>query len=130
MKKRSGKFYLSKNTAITLVLALVALVLLGLWAWSQKHPTKTTTVTPQPSASVPMGGHGPNTTVAAGPSHDTTPSATPTTISNPSHPVSSNLAAPTGPNDNTSSISLANCEGTTYCMDSTCQSVQGASCYI
>ena len=130
MKKRSGKFWLSKNTAITLALALVALVLLSVYAWSQSHPSKTTTVTPQPSASLPMGGHGPTPSVAAGPSHDTTPSATPTTISNPSHPVSSTLAAPQGPYDNTSQISLSNCDGSTYCMDSTCTSSLGASCYV
>jgi hypothetical protein len=130
--RRSGKFRLSKTAMITLVLAVVAVALLAVFAWSQSHPSKTTTVTPQPSASaVPMGGHGPNTTVAAGPGHDTTPSATPTAVSNPSHPASNTLAPPTGqPLLSTHKISLANCTGSTPCIDSTCWSVQGASCNI
>ena len=83
MKKRSGNFWPTKTMVIALVLAVLAVALVGFYIWSQQSPAKTTMVTPQPSASVPMGGHGSNTTENAGPSHDATPSAAPTVESIP-----------------------------------------------
>jgi hypothetical protein len=125
MKQRSGKVRLSRTMVMTLILAAVALVLAGFWFWQQHQPaSKSATVTPQPSASVPMGGHGPNTSVDAGPSHDATPSAAPTPVSNPSHPVSSTLAAPTG-----SLLSSASCSGTCT-EESICDTVPGATCEL
>ena len=124
MKKRSGKFRLTKTMVITLILAAVAVVLVSLYVWQQQKPAKTTTVTPQPSASVPMGGHGANTSENAGPTHDSTPSTAPTVESNPSHPVSNTLAPPTG-----SLLSSASSpsNGT---EESICDTVPGATCEL
>lgn len=55
-----------------------------------------------------------------------TSSSTNNQVSTPNHPVSSSLAKPIGPNNNTSRVSLSGASG----MESTCRSVPGASCYI
>jgi Tfp pilus assembly protein FimV len=128
----------NQNVRLYIAIAVVAAVLAVL-AW-HVHSSKTAAVkpaVPSPSASAtPTAEAGPGKTgsAASGPeSSGATPTAAPTVVSNPSHPVST-LAKPTGDLLNVGCVSLTKADQTSECpytpMDSTCLSVPGASCYI
>jgi hypothetical protein len=137
MKSRRRKTRLSKPWLITLAVLAVVLVSAGAYSYFVSHKATTQTAgsktSPSPSSSdLPMGGHGGNTAVDSGPSHDTTPTPAPTIASNPSHPVTAALAAPTETlNNDNGTISLQQCAASNSCSEnSNCNSVSGAKCFI
>jgi hypothetical protein len=127
VKPKVYKNWLTVGIVVVIILACGSL-------WLKLKPTAK-------SSSVTVG-HDQSTAVNAGPSHDTTPTpspvasniataytppVTPTPISNPSHPVSTSLAAPTETLNNDGGTA---CGSQSCAEDSTCNTVAGASCYI
>jgi hypothetical protein len=113
---------LYKNKKILILLAAVAILAVGSALYVKASQKK---ATPSPGQTSTQ-----DTTTHAGPATDQSTKSpqtpTPTSVSTPDHPITSSLAKPIGPNDNTGSVSLS---GATM-MESTCRSVAGASCYI
>jgi hypothetical protein len=129
MRSRRRRDKSRKPWLIGVAVVLVALVIAGAHNYffvAHKAASRTST-------SLPMGGHGGNTAVNSGPSHDTTPTPEPTISNNPSHSVTATLAAPNGQLLSQNSLSLSSCtsDSTNPCEeDSTCNSVAGANCFI
>ncbi len=105
-----------------LLTVLVVVLIVAAWSWNSSRTANT--VTPQPSDAIPTPNR--DTATHAGPKNDTapTPQASATPEPNPDHPVSATLAKPIGPNNSSGTASRSSD------LDSTCQSVTGASCYI
>lgn len=135
MRSRRRREKSRKPWLIALAIVAAALVLAGAYSYFVAHKTATTAssvhASPSPSG-LPLGGHGGNTAVNSGPSHDTSPTPEPTISNNPSHPVTAALAAPTETlNNDGGTISLSQCEGADSCTEgSDCNSISGAQCFI
>ncbi len=126
---RSRRSSAKRKTSILVMLVVAVVFLVAGTLFVMRH-NKAINLTVKPSVSPTPTVQGPAKTgsAPAGPeAAGATPTASPTTISNPSHPASSgSLVAPTGDLLNVSSVSLSGATG----MESTCQAVPGASCYI
>jgi hypothetical protein len=128
MKQRPARKSAKMRNFWPAVGVVVALVIVA-GAFAIRHHQQTASLTVKPSVSgTPVQGPAKTGSAPAGPeASGATPVATPTVTSNPSHPVASTLAPPVGPNDNVQTMSLS-AQSTN--MESTCQSVAGASCLI
>jgi len=127
MTPRTGARSHKNQTSLLIGVIVVVVIATGAALFVAKH-RKAADLTVKPSTSPTPTVQGPAKTgsAPAGPeAAGATPTATPTTISNPSHPAGEPLAAPTLI-ENSSTVSLSGATG----MESTCQSVPGASCYI
>lgn len=129
MSPRNGS-RLPKNQTSLLIGVIVVVILAAAVALAVAQHRKAADLTVKPSTSASptptVQGPGKTGSAAAGPgSAGATPTASPTTISNPSHPTGQSLAVPTLI-ENSATVSLSGATG----MESTCQSVPGATCYV
>jgi hypothetical protein len=104
-----------------LIILLVVVAATGAFLTLKNRPTAASSTTTS------------DTKVHAGPASDSSQKAEPQKqpqpqqVSTPDHPISSTLAKPIGPNNNTGTVSLS---GGATTMESTCRSVAGVNCYI
>ena len=108
-----------KHIILTVVVVTLLFALATAGAYQLLKPA-----TPKPS---PTPGAGKDTNVQAGPDEDTSTDPAATPVADPSRPSSATLAKPIGPNNNLSTVSLS---GQYTTMESTCRSVDGATCQI
>jgi hypothetical protein len=132
-QQSANKLNRKRISILALAVAIVLIVAAGA-VYVERH-SKAVNLTVKPSPTPTLQGPAKTGSAPAGPeAAGATPSATPTAISNPNNPVSSTLAAPTGDLLNVRCVALSKAGATKACpntnMNSTCQSVVGASCSI